>query len=71
MAIRISLLHTVQRSALGLTQPPIQWLLGGGAVFTEVKPLGHEADCSPPSSAEVKNGGVIPSLPHTRSWRGA
>jgi hypothetical protein len=29
--------------------------------------LGHEADYSPPSSAEVKNGGAIPPLPHASS----
>jgi hypothetical protein len=32
---------------------------------------GPEADLSPPSSAEVKNGGVIPPLPHMSSWRSA
>jgi hypothetical protein len=25
---------------------------------------GHKADHSPPSNAKVKNGGIIPSLPH-------
>jgi hypothetical protein len=30
----------------------------------------READHSPPSSAEVKNGGAITPLPHTSSWRG-
>jgi hypothetical protein len=30
-----------------------------------------EADHSPPSSAVVRNGGAIPTLPHTYSWRGA
>jgi hypothetical protein len=28
------------------------------------KGWGHEADHSSPSSAEVKNGGAIPPLPH-------
>jgi hypothetical protein len=48
---------------LGFSQPPIHWILG---------PLswpGREADHSPPSSAEVKNGGAIPPLPHTSSLR--
>jgi hypothetical protein len=36
-----------------------------------VRRLGREADHSPPSSAKVKNGGAIPSLPHTSSWRAA
>jgi hypothetical protein len=31
----------------------------------------HEADSSPPSSAEVKNGGFIPPLRHTSSWLSA
>jgi hypothetical protein len=32
---------------------------------TGVKRPGSEADHSPPSSAEVKNGGAMPPLPHT------
>jgi hypothetical protein len=39
-------------------------------VFPGVKRPGREADRSPPSSAEVKNGGSMPPLPHTPSWRG-
>jgi hypothetical protein len=35
------------RLALGLTQPPIHWVPG-------IKQPGHEADQSPPASAEVK-----------------
>jgi hypothetical protein len=31
---------------------------------------GGEADQLPLSGAEFKKGGVIPSLPHTSSWRG-
>jgi hypothetical protein len=31
----------------------------------------QEADHSPPSSGEVRNGAAIPPLPHTSSWRGA
>jgi hypothetical protein len=30
----------------------------------------READRSPPSSADVKNGGAMPALPHMSSWRG-
>jgi hypothetical protein len=30
-----------------------------------------EAAHSPPSSAEVKNGGAIPPLPHIPSWHSA
>jgi hypothetical protein len=36
-----------------------------GALSLGVKRLGQEADHSPPSSAEVNNGGAIPQLPHT------
>jgi hypothetical protein len=42
----------VSRTALGLTQPPIQWVLG--ALPLGVKRPEREADHSPPSSAEVK-----------------
>jgi hypothetical protein len=57
------------RPTLGPTQPPIQWV--PGALSRLVKRQGREADYSPPSSAEVKNVGAIPPLPHTSSWRGA
>jgi hypothetical protein len=40
------LFSTSSRPALGLTQPPIQWVPG-------VKRQGHEADHAPPTSAEV------------------
>jgi hypothetical protein len=43
---------TVSRTALGPTQPPIQWV--PGALSLGVKQLGCEADHSPPSSAKVK-----------------
>jgi hypothetical protein len=49
--------------ALGPNQPPIQWV--PGVISLGVKQLGCEADHSPPSSAEIKNGGAIPPLPHT------
>jgi hypothetical protein len=42
---------TASRTALGPTQPPIQWV--PGALSLEVKRQGREADHSPPSSAEV------------------
>jgi hypothetical protein len=41
------------------------------AVSLRVKRPGREADHSPVSSTEVKNGGSIPPLPHTFSLRGA
>jgi hypothetical protein len=42
-----------------------------GDLSPEVKWLRYEADHSPPSGAEVKNGWTIPPLTHTSSWRGA
>jgi hypothetical protein len=48
----IFLFTTVSRTALGLTQPPIQWI--PGALSLGVKRPGLEADHSPPSSAKVK-----------------
>jgi hypothetical protein len=65
----IFLYSTASRPALGPTQPLIQWALG--ALPAEVKRQGHVADHSPPSNAEVKNGGAIPPLPYMFSWRGA
>jgi hypothetical protein len=47
---------------LGPTHPPIQWV--PGTLSVEVKRPGREAGHSTPSSAEVKNGGAIHSLPH-------
>jgi hypothetical protein len=43
----------VSRTALGPTQPPIQWV--PGILSLGVKQPGSEADHSPPSSSEVKN----------------
>jgi hypothetical protein len=57
------------RPAVGPIQPLIQWV--PGALSPELKSLGHEDDHSPPSSAEVKNGGVVHQLPHTSSWHDA
>jgi hypothetical protein len=48
----IFLFTTASRTALGPTQPPIQWV--PGALSLGVKWPGREADHSPPSSAEVK-----------------
>jgi hypothetical protein len=46
------------RPALGPKQPPIQRVMG--ALSPEVKWPGREDDHSSLSSAEVKNGGVVP-----------
>jgi hypothetical protein len=63
----IFLISTMSRPALGPTLPPIQWV--AGALSPKIKRLGREADYSPSSSAEVKNGGAIPPLPYVfMSW---
>jgi hypothetical protein len=46
------LFSTSSRPAVGPIQPPIQWV--PGALSLGVKWLGHEADHSSPTSAEVK-----------------
>jgi hypothetical protein len=38
---------------------------GGGVASPGMKRQRRKADHSPPSSADVKNGGAIPPLPHT------
>jgi hypothetical protein len=45
--------------------------MGTRGPFSGIKRLARDADHSPPSSAEVENGGAIPPLPHTSSWHGA
>jgi hypothetical protein len=50
--LEIFLFTTTSRTALGPTQPPIQWV--PGALSLGVKQPGREADHSPPSSTEVK-----------------
>jgi hypothetical protein len=57
----IFLFTTASRTALGPTQPPLQCV--PGALSLGVKQLGHEADHSLPSSAEVKNGWSYISTP--------
>jgi hypothetical protein len=48
----ILLFTTTSRMAVGPIQPPIQWVPGD--LSLGVKQPGDEADCSPPSSAKVK-----------------
>jgi hypothetical protein len=57
------------KPALGHTQSPIRWV--PGEISPGIKRPGREADYSPPSSAEVKNGGAISSLPVIPSWHTA
>jgi hypothetical protein len=63
------LFSTSSRPVLRPTQSPIQWV--PWALSLGVKWLGYEADLLPPPSAEVRNDGAIPPLPHTSLWRGA
>jgi hypothetical protein len=46
------------QTGYGPTQPLIHW-------YWEAKRQGREADSSPPSNAEAKNGGAVPPFPHT------
>jgi hypothetical protein len=68
--LAIFLFTTASRTALGSTQPPIQWV--PGALSLGVKQPGREADQSLLSSAEVKEWVELyhhsPSMP---PWRGA
>jgi hypothetical protein len=68
--LRIFLFTTASRTALGPTQPPIQWV--PGALSLGVKRLGREADHSHPSSTEVKEWvELYLHSPNTPSWSGA
>jgi hypothetical protein len=62
--VGIFLCTTASRTALGPTQPPIQWV--PGILSLGVKRPGREADHSPPSSAEVKNAWSYTSAPPIR-----
>jgi hypothetical protein len=64
----IFLFPTLSRLVNRSTQSHIQWV--PGTLSLGVKWLGYETDCSPPSSAEVKNG-VMPPHPHMCSWHSA
>jgi len=57
----IFLFTIASRMAVGLTQPPIQWV--PGALSLEVKWPGCEDEHSPPSSAEVQNAWSYISTP--------
>jgi hypothetical protein len=60
----IFLFTSASRTALGPTQPPIQWV--PGAPFLGVKRPMRETVHSPPSSAEVKNAWSYTSTPLIR-----
>jgi hypothetical protein len=57
----IFLFSAMTRTALGPTQPPIQWVVGAPSL--EIKQPRREADHSPPSNAEVKNVQSYTSTP--------
>jgi len=58
------------RPNLGTSQPPIQWV--PGALSLGVKWASHEADCSPPSRAKVKECiELYLQSPNMPSWHGA
>jgi hypothetical protein len=62
--LRIFLFTTASRTALGSTQPLVQWV--PGALSLGVKRPGREADHSTPSSAEVRNAFNYTSTPAVR-----
>jgi hypothetical protein len=64
VGLGIFLFTTASRTALGPTQPPIQWVLE--ALSLGVKRPGRETDHSPPSTAEVKNAWSYTSTPPVR-----
>jgi hypothetical protein len=64
--VKMFLFYIVSRPALRPTLSPIQWI--PPVLSPGVKRPGREADHSPQSSSEVKNGGAISPLPHTSSW---
>jgi hypothetical protein len=64
----LSLLHSFQTCSDAL---PASCPMGTGGSVSGVKRPGHEADHSPPSSAEVNNGRTMFLFPHTPSRCGA
>jgi hypothetical protein len=66
---RESLFSIRFRPALGQPQPPVEWV--PDAVSPGLNRQGHEAEHSPPSSAEFKNDGAIPPLTQKSSSCGA
>jgi hypothetical protein len=57
----IFVLTVTSRPTLGPTHSPVQWV---PETPTGIKRKGREFVSSPPSSADVKNGGAIPLLQH-------
>jgi hypothetical protein len=63
----VSLLHSIQTGSRS-NQLPIKLILG--ALSTGTKQPRGEANHSLLFTAQVKNDGAIPPLPHTSSWHG-
>jgi hypothetical protein len=59
-------LATASSPALEPTQPPLQWVPGGRALFLVVKRAGREADHLPASNAETENEWNHTSTPPIR-----
>jgi hypothetical protein len=59
--VKIFLFSTSSRSALGPTQPPIQWVRV--AISSGVKRPRREADNSPPTGAEDNKMWIYTSIP--------
>jgi hypothetical protein len=59
--VNFFLYSTVSRLSLKPYHPHVQWVLG--ALSAEAERPERGADYSPPSSAEVENGGTITSFP--------
>jgi hypothetical protein len=66
---KIFSLSTASRPALEPNRSPILWV--PRTISPGVKRQGREADHSPLSGVEVKNGGAIPLLPCKFSWHSA
>jgi hypothetical protein len=66
MGKRFSLLHIVQTGSGA--HPPF-YPMDTEPLFPGVKRQGREVHHSPPSSTEVKNGGVKPPFPNPFQWR--
>jgi len=67
---RIFLFAIASRPTLEPTHPPIQWV--SGAIIPGIKQPVHEADHSPPSSAELKSEwNYNLHSPNMSSWHGA
>jgi hypothetical protein len=65
---RFFVTHSVQT---GSGAHPASYSVSTVGSFLGVKRPGREADHSPPSSAEIKNGGATTPLPNMCSWSDA